>query len=114
MPKPADSDIELKAVRFRYPLATRNAVEEIDLIIPNKQTLAIVGENGSGKTTLCRIIMGLYPPTAGEVWYGKVEASRTSYERTSAVFFNIIASIMRLYGRMCGSANIPNQQMIPQ
>ncbi|OMG00464.1 ABC transporter ATP-binding protein [Paenibacillus sp. FSL R7-0337] len=86
LPRPADSDIELKAVRFRYPLATRNAVEEIDLIIPNKQTLAIVGENGSGKTTLCRIIMGLYPPTAGEVWYGNVEASRISYERTSAVF----------------------------
>lgn len=86
LPRPADSDIELQGVRFRYPLATRNAVEEIDLIIPHKQTLAIVGENGSGKTTLCRIIMGLYPPTEGEVWYGNVEASRTSYERTSAVF----------------------------
>ncbi|MEK3759557.1 ATP-binding cassette domain-containing protein [Paenibacillus sp. FSL P4-0338] len=86
MPRPEDSDIELQGVRFRYPLATRNAVEQINLIIPDKQTLAIVGENGSGKTTLCRIIMGLYPPTAGEVWYGNVEASRISYERTSAVF----------------------------
>ncbi|WP_341348187.1 ABC transporter ATP-binding protein [Paenibacillus sp. FSL H3-0469] len=86
LPRPADSDIELKAVRFRYPLAIRNAVEEINLTIPDKQTLAIVGENGSGKTTLCRIIMGLYPPTEGEVWYGNVEASQTGYERTSAVF----------------------------
>ena len=86
LPRPADSDIELKAVRFRYPLATRNAVEEVNLIVPDKQTLAIVGENGSGKTTLCRIIMGLYPPSAGEVWYGNVETSQTSFERTSAVF----------------------------
>ncbi|NQX44395.1 ABC transporter ATP-binding protein [Paenibacillus tritici] len=86
MPMPAESDIELRGVSFKYPVATSNAVDRVDLIIPYKQTVALVGENGSGKTTLCRMIMGLYPPTEGEVRYGKVQASQVSYDRTSAIF----------------------------
>src|SRR5690348_16235116 len=30
---------------------------------------AIVGESGSGKTTLVRLLLGLTPPTTGEVLY---------------------------------------------
>lgn len=86
IPRPKDYNIEMKSVSFRYPMTSRNAINQINLSIPAKQTIAIVGENGSGKTTLCRLIMGLYHPTEGEVLHGNVQTSHISYDRISAVF----------------------------
>lgn len=30
---------------------------------------AITGPNGSGKTSLAKVIMGIYPPTSGKIWW---------------------------------------------
>ena len=43
------------------------ALDPIDLTIPQGQFLCIVGPSGCGKTTLLRIIAGLEQPTAGAV-----------------------------------------------
>lgn len=86
MPRPENFDIKLNGVSFKYPMTSKNAVDNIDLTIQSKQTLAIVGENGSGKTTLCRIIMGLFNPSEGKVFYGDVQADHLSYDNTSAIF----------------------------
>jgi NitT/TauT family transport system ATP-binding protein len=43
------------------------ALDTIDLTIPEGQFLCIVGPSGCGKTTLLRIIAGLAQPTSGDV-----------------------------------------------
>ena len=43
------------------------ALDNIDLTIPEGQFLCIVGPSGCGKTTLLRIIAGLEAPTSGDV-----------------------------------------------
>lgn len=48
---------------------TTKAVDGIDLLIREGETLGLVGESGCGKSTLGRVIVGLYPPTAGQVFY---------------------------------------------
>lgn len=45
------------------------ALERVNLTIPERQFLCIVGPSGSGKSTLLRIMMGLTPPSGGEVLY---------------------------------------------
>jgi NitT/TauT family transport system ATP-binding protein len=45
------------------------ALAQIDLAIPERQFLCIVGPSGSGKSTLLRILMGLTAPSGGDVLY---------------------------------------------
>ena len=44
-------------------------LEDIDVTIPDGQFVCIVGSSGCGKSTLLRVMMGLTPPTSGEVRY---------------------------------------------
>ncbi len=60
------------------------ALEDFSLTIESDppSITAVVGESGSGKTTLARLILGLTPPTSGEVLYnGKDLRSLSSTER---------------------------------
>ncbi len=59
------------------------AVDEVDIEVREGETLAIVGESGSGKSSLARILLGLVPPTSGEILYrGRpIEALSASEKR---------------------------------
>ncbi|RMC29812.1 ABC transporter ATP-binding protein [Paracoccus alkanivorans] len=46
---------------------TIRAVEDVSFDVRKGDILGIVGESGSGKTTLAKIMLGLLPPTQGEV-----------------------------------------------
>jgi peptide/nickel transport system ATP-binding protein len=43
------------------------AVDDVSFSLPTGGVLGVVGESGCGKSTLARVILGLLPPTAGEV-----------------------------------------------
>ena len=73
--------IAIKSVSMRY--ATRNrtveALDSIDLEVPEGQFLALVGPSGCGKSTLLKLTAGLLTPTSGEIQIGqeRVRGPRT-------------------------------------
>ena len=59
--------ISLKDIYYNYPNASRTALKNINLTIPAKSTIGIVGATGSGKTTTIDIILGLLDAQKGSL-----------------------------------------------
>lgn len=53
--------IEIDDLTFRYPLAERPALVNVDLSVNPGEMVCIVGANGAGKSTLCSAVRGLVP-----------------------------------------------------
>ena len=45
----------------------RRIIEGLDLEVPRRQYLCVLGESGIGKTTLLRVFGGLVPPAPGSI-----------------------------------------------
>lgn len=70
---PANGSLSMQGVSFRYggpydPWVLRN----INIVIPEGKTTAIVGPSGSGKSTLLKLLLNFYQPTEGNVRIGEV------------------------------------------
>jgi zinc transport system ATP-binding protein len=57
--------IEIKNVSFSY--GHTKVLAKVSFPINEGDFLSLIGPNGSGKTTLIKIILGLLPPSSGEV-----------------------------------------------
>jgi ATP-binding cassette subfamily B protein RaxB len=69
LPAPA---VRAEKLSFAYGPAEAPIFEKLDFDIPAGAFVAIVGPSGSGKTTLMRILLGLLPPTSGQLLIDKV------------------------------------------
>lgn len=64
---PFNKKITLKQINYNYPNSSRTALKNINLDIPAKATVGIVGTTGSGKTTTVDIILGLLESQQGSL-----------------------------------------------
>lgn len=71
-----DPTVELVDIGFGYPQSSKLAIENVNLILPKGQLVALVGPSGSGKSTLVDVILGLLEPSAGSVKISGIESAR--------------------------------------
>jgi len=57
--------IDLKSISYTYPNISRTTLKDINLSIPAKSTIGLIGATGSGKTTTVDIILGLLEAQKG-------------------------------------------------
>ena len=62
----------LDIVNISAGYGSLNAIQNINISIPDDSKLGVFGHNGAGKTTLMRCIIGAHVPSQGEVrWHGE-------------------------------------------
>lgn len=59
--------LELKQISKRF--GDKQILSDFNLLVPEKQIVAIVGPSGGGKTTLLRMLAGLETIDSGQIIY---------------------------------------------
>ncbi len=66
-PLPLQQSIRLQGVRFRYARELPEVLQGLDLEIRRGERIGLIGSTGSGKSTLVDLLMGLLPPSGGQL-----------------------------------------------
>src|SRR5256886_336038 len=76
--------VRFDRVSFAYPGTSRVVLDDVSLMLPAGQVVAIVGENGAGKTTLVKLLSKMYEPSSGSILLDDTPLARMrSEEHTS-------------------------------
>ena len=67
MPEKELQSIEFRKVSFSYK--DEQTIQDLSFVITKGQTAALVGHNGAGKTTIIKLLLRLYDPTSGTIFY---------------------------------------------
>ena len=65
-------ELRFENVVFRHQSSGQNAVENINFTVKTGESIAFVGPSGSGKTTLVKLLVGLYLPIDGTIFYNGI------------------------------------------
>ncbi|RKE17395.1 ATP-binding cassette domain-containing protein [Streptomyces sp. TLI_171] len=68
--------LELRGVGFRYGRSPAPVLRDLDLVVADGETLAVVGPSGVGKSTFADIAAGLLAPDRGRVLIAGAPADR--------------------------------------
>ena len=68
-------------VSFRHQSATKNALNQISFETKKGETIAFVGPSGSGKTTLVKLLVGLYTPKSGKIFYNDYSGDEINFDQ---------------------------------
>ena len=69
----ARGDVVLSHVTFGY--GEKPVLKDLSLTVKQGEQVTLVGRTGAGKSTVFKLLLGLYPPQAGTVTIGGVDAS---------------------------------------
>jgi len=73
--------LRFEDVSFRYRKADHDAIENLSFSAGLGETIAFVGPSGCGKSTLVKLLVGLYSPTRGIIYFDDVTAREIRYNR---------------------------------
>lgn len=67
--------IDVRGLSYRFSADAPLIVDDVSFSLSPGEKIGIVGPTGSGKSTILMLLLGLYPPTAGEILYDGVPLS---------------------------------------
>ena len=93
-------EFPIKAGLLRRKVGAIHAVSDVSFTINEGETFGLVGESGCGKTTIGRMIVGLEPVTAGQIFFRdklvsakKHKPSRADYRDRQMMFQDPYSSL---------------------
>jgi len=73
LPQGSQTEIVCEGLTLRYKKDLPAVVDQLDVRFRQGERVAILGKMGSGKSSLLRLLVGLYPPTAGTITIAGVD-----------------------------------------
>lgn len=82
-PKPLHKieQLTFNDISFKHLTGKNNALNHINFSVSKGETIAFVGPSGSGKTTLVKLLVGLYQPVEGNVFYNNISGKEINLDQ---------------------------------
>jgi simple sugar transport system ATP-binding protein len=81
------------------------ALKDVDFSIGHQEVVGLLGDNGAGKSTLIKILVGLYPPESGEIYFEGNKVQFSSPQDARALGIETVYQDLALVGLMSISRN---------
>ncbi len=104
----AAGDIVIEAKHLTLGYDGRVVLNDINFQVRRGEVFVILGGSGCGKSTLLKHLIGLYPPMAGEVWFGPDNLVTASEAERARVLrkFGVTYQSGALFGSMTVLENV--------
>jgi ATP-binding cassette subfamily B protein len=74
------NSLKFDEVSFQHQSSRTKALQDISFEVDKGETIAFVGPSGAGKTTLVKLLVGLYKPHSGVIYYNNIVADQIDFE----------------------------------
>lgn len=79
------TSIEMRNLTFSYPNTVRPSLRNVNIVVRRGETVGFIGPSGAGKSTLVDVVLGLLPPTSGELVIDGVDMHKNNLEWQSTI-----------------------------
>lgn len=74
------NELEFRNISFKHQTAQFKALDNISFDVKRGETIAFVGPSGAGKSTLVKLLVGLYRPQEGGIYYNSVSGEELDFD----------------------------------
>ncbi len=75
-----EKEITIQNLSYTYPFSKTKVIKRLDIKIPARHTVGIIGKSGSGKTTIIDLILGLLKPSEGKIFVDDILIDENNIE----------------------------------
>ncbi len=108
--------VEFENVSFKYPHKSELAISNVSFKLGRGQKLALMGPSGAGKSTIIKLLLGLYEPSAGQIYINGHDIRQIDLEslrlavgvvlQDVALFNETIENNIRYSSSVCAPADV--------
>ncbi|MFF9812317.1 peptidase domain-containing ABC transporter [Streptomyces sp. NPDC014006] len=104
--------LRVDKVGFRYSQAGPQVLRDVDLTARPGQRIAIVGLSGSGKSTLGKLLLGLFVPTEGDIFYDGVSLRDVNRQQLRRQFGVVLQESALFSGSILSNITLSNPSIM--
>jgi phospholipid/cholesterol/gamma-HCH transport system ATP-binding protein len=103
------SVVEMRDVHLAF--GEKEVLAGVNLRVPDKARMVIMGQSGSGKSTLLRLLLGILRPTAGDVTFKGKDITRMGRIRMNRIRQKM--GMVYQYSALISSLNVRDNLALP-
>jgi urea ABC transporter ATP-binding protein UrtE len=105
-------EVLLSALKLRSGYGGKPVLQGVDMDVREGEIVAVIGRNGVGKSTLMRTLIGLLPPTEGNIVFSGQDVSTMVAHRRARLGIGYVPQGRDVFPRMSVEENLKVGEMI--